>query len=102
MPVILMPEVVGVSVRPIVPPTLTPVEQETASRLIAEGLISLPAVAKMLPNVHGKRVSTSAIFRWIVRGKIGVKLEAVRLAGTGWWTSQPAVARFAAALTNAA
>ncbi len=74
---------------------------EIAARLLDEGLISLVTAASLLPPIRGKRVSTSSIFRWIIRGKHGIKLEAVRLHGPGWHTSKPALARFAAALTHA-
>jgi hypothetical protein len=72
-----------------------------AERLMAEGLKSLVEIAASLPPVNGKRVSTSSILRWVLRGKSGVKLEAIRLHGGSWFSSMPAVARFASALTNA-
>jgi hypothetical protein len=68
---------------------------------MAEGLLSLVQAAALLPPVRGKRVATSSLFRWIIRGKHGVKLEAIQLHGPGWWTSKPAIARFAAAVTAA-
>lgn len=83
--------------RPIVESGISPA---MAERLISEGLIDLAAVAKLLPSVRGKRVSTSSILRWILRGKSGIRLEAVRLHGASWFTSTPAVARFAALLTS--
>jgi hypothetical protein len=70
-----------------------------ASRLLDEGLISLVEASKLLPRIRGKGVSTSSLFRWCTRGKCGVKLEFVRLHGSGLWTSKQAVARFASALT---
>ncbi len=83
--------------RPHVDPGTSPA---LAERLLSEGLISLLTVAASLPPVRGKRVSTSSIFRWIIRGKSGIKLEAIRLHGGSWWTSQAALARFAASLTH--
>ncbi|HEX3152936.1 MAG TPA: DUF1580 domain-containing protein [Gemmataceae bacterium] len=82
---------------------LEPVQPSAAvaERLITEGLISLVQAAATLPSVRGKRVSTSSIFRWIVKGKHGVRLEAIKMGGPGYWTSKPALARFAAALTAA-
>lgn len=77
------------------------VSPSTAQRLIDEGLISLTEAAKLLPPVRGKRVSTSSLFRWVVRGKHGVKLEAIILNGCGYSTSKQAIGRFAAALTHA-
>jgi hypothetical protein len=70
-----------------------------AERLLTEGLLSLVEASKLLPPVRGKRVSTSSLFRWIVRGKGKIKLEGVRLHGSGWWTSKAALARFASAIT---
>lgn len=88
---------------PDIPRAVVPgADPAVAERLISEGLISLVTAAAMLPPVRGKRVSTSSIFRWIVRGKHGVKLEAVKISGEGFWVSKPALARFAAALTNRA
>lgn len=71
-----------------------------AERLLDEGLISLSQAAELLPRVRGKRVSTSSLFRWIVRGKHGIKLDGVVLNGSGYWTSKAALARFASALTH--
>ncbi len=82
-------------------PDPVPTSAAVAERLMSEGLISLVTAAASLPPVRGKRVSTSSIFRWIVKGKHGVRLEATKLHGTGFWTSRPALARFAAALTAA-
>jgi hypothetical protein len=83
--------------RPIIDPGI--VSPALAERLLTEGLISLVQAAAMLPPVRGKRVSTSSIFRWIVKGKHGVKLEAIKMGGTAYWTSKQAMARFASALT---
>jgi hypothetical protein len=83
-----------------------PIDQQSTSpaiaeRLISEGLVSLAEIAAMLPPVRGKKTSSSSVFRWIVHGKEGVKLEGIRLHGSGFWTSKPALARFASALTSA-
>ena len=72
---------------------------DLAMRLMEEGLISLPQAAAILPPVRGKQVSVSAVFRWCIHGKKGVKLEFIRLHGTHLWTSRAALARFAAELT---
>jgi len=84
-------------------PAPTPTDME--ARLLAEGLVSLAAVAAKLPRVRGKRVCASTIVRWILRGKVAgdkhVHLDGCRLGGPGWWTSWAAVARFAAELTEA-
>jgi hypothetical protein len=72
-----------------------------AERLIGEGLKSLEEIAQSLPPIGGKRISTSSVLRWVLRGKAGVKLEAIRLHGGHWLTSMPALARFSSELTNA-
>ena len=72
---------------------------EMAKRLISEGLISLLEASKFLPPVRGRNVSTSSVFRWICRGKGGVKLDGIKLHSGLWWTSREALIRFAAALT---
>ena len=85
--------------RPIAPVDPTTTSPAVAERLMTEGLLSLVQAAALLPPIRGKRVSTSSIFRWIDRGKLGVRLEAIRLHGAGWWTSRAALARFASVVT---
>jgi hypothetical protein len=70
-------------------------------RLMGEGLIDLPTAAKLLPPVDGHPMSTGSLWRWITRGKAGVRLEGFRL-NDEWWTSRAAVARFLAAVTSSA
>jgi hypothetical protein len=76
---------------------------DIAERLITEGLIDLPTAIKLLPlsaNPRGSEhpISIGALWRWITRGKAGVRLEGLRFHDE-WWTSKPAVARFLAALS---
>jgi hypothetical protein len=71
-----------------------------AERLMSEGLKSLEEIALSLPMVKGKRVSTSSVLRWCLRGKSGCRLEAVRCVGGQWFSSLPALARWSAELTN--
>lgn len=68
--------------------------------LISEGLIDLPTAAKLLPPVDGHPMAVGSLWRWITRGKAGVRLEGFRLHDE-WWTSRAAVARFLAAVTVA-
>jgi hypothetical protein len=73
-------------------------ESSRASRVRAEGLITLDDATKYVPpGDSGEPVSTSAFLRWIVSGKRGVKLEATRVGGH-WHTSIPAIGRFLAAV----
>src|SRR5262245_26929628 len=79
---------------------------ETAERLISEGLIGLPAAARVFPPGRADRpTSPATVWRWCRRGvklpdgRVAV-LEHVRVGGR-WVTSRPAVVRFLALLTSA-
>ena len=69
------------------------------------GGLSLSSAGRLFPGHRGgKHVDPSTTFRWVTRGlrtPAGrvVKLDAVRVGGR-WLTSNPAVARFVAALTG--
>lgn len=91
-----MPDPVPEAVSPA--PVLTEIQS-------GEGL-SLSAAGRLFPGHRGgATVDPSTVFRWVTRGTTvrgrAVKLEAVR-AGARWLTSRGAVARFVAALTDAA
>jgi len=64
-----------------------------------EKLLPLGKACQFLNATRGEHVSTSTLCRWILRGKSGVRLDAVRLNGNGWQTSREALSRFAAALS---
>jgi hypothetical protein len=79
---------------------------ETAARLIAEGLIGLPAAARIFPPGRADRpTSPATVWRWCRRGvrlpdgRVAV-LEHTRVGGR-WVTSKLAVARFLALLASA-
>ncbi len=69
--------------------------------------LSLSAAGRMFPGHRGgASVDPSTVFRWVTRGTRTaagqtVRLEAVRVGGR-WLSSRGAVARFVAALTDAA
>jgi hypothetical protein len=69
--------------------------------------LSLSAAGRLFPGHRGgAAVDPSTVFRWVTKGTRThagqlVKLEAVRVGGR-WLTSRGAVARFVAALTEAA
>jgi hypothetical protein len=50
------------------------------------------------PSRKGKPLNCSTVFRWIVKGVRGIRLEAARLGGQ-WFTSREALQRFAERLT---
>lgn len=74
-----------------------------AKRLLDAGekLYPLGKACSFIERTRGEKVSTSALCRWILRGKEGVKLDAIRLNGGGWWTSREAIKRFAVQLSAA-
>jgi hypothetical protein len=86
--------------RPMIDTTQPGCSPAIAERLLEEGLLSLRDAARLLPPVRGKHVSTSSLFRWAMRGKLGIRLEYVRLNGPGIWTTKQALARFAAGVTT--
>lgn len=65
----------------------------------AERLFSLTQASAFINRTRGDRVSPSTLWRWIYRGKQGVRLDALKLSGRGWLTSREAIARFAVALS---
>jgi hypothetical protein len=65
-------------------------------------LITLDEAAQLLPaGRRGRRVNLSTIFRWVVEGSNGIRLEAVRI-GARWLTTTACLQRFAEQLTEAA
>jgi|SRR5262245_20271825 len=75
-------------------PELTPDERRAASaRIRADGPITIAAAAKFVPTSHGI-ASPDTLWRWIVIGKRGVRLDGARLVGKTWWTSRQALERF--------
>jgi hypothetical protein len=62
-----------------------------------ERLITLNDVCRMFPGPQGKGLSRSTVWRWILHGRRGHKLESL-MAGGQRCTSREAVARFLAAL----
>jgi hypothetical protein len=85
---------------------VVPVPEVLSEIQSGEGL-SLSAAGRLFPGHRGgAAVDPSTVFRWVTRGTRtttghAVKLEAVRVGGR-WLTSRGAVARFVAALTEAA
>lgn len=78
--------------------------EAAAQRLMLgeEKLMPLGKACQFLSASRGQKASPSALCRWILHGKQGVRLDAVRLNGGGWFTSREALARFAAALSAVA
>lgn len=65
-----------------------------------EKLIAIHDVPKVLPPDHNrKRIHKSAVYRWMQRGRGGVRLEWIKIGGTRY-TSLEALQRFADACTR--
>lgn len=75
--------------------------EAVAKRLIENGekLMPLGQACAFVNRARGEKVSPSSLCRWILRGKNGVRLDAIRMNGGGWHTSKEALIRFAAALS---
>jgi hypothetical protein len=71
--------------------------KHTEGGLVAEGLITMPQAAKLLPKWGGKSPACFTVIRYITRGLCGVRLEGRRMP-TGWVTSVAAIQRFVDAL----
>lgn len=68
------------------------------------GLLSLGQAARLCPAPMSRRgyCSSAALLNWILRGKGGVRLEAIRGPGKGWFTTAEALDRFWGAITRGA
>jgi hypothetical protein len=74
-----------------------------AARLRADGgMLTLVQAARICPAPASRRghCSAAAVWNWILRGKRGVRLEAIRGPGKGWLTTAAALDRFWGALTR--
>src|SRR5262245_10201201 len=89
-----------------VPISQTP-SAENADRLLSEGLVSMPGIAKLLGELRGGRpVHPSTPYRWATRGVrlpdgSRLRLEALVLSGRPV-SSRPALLRFIAGQQPAA
>ena len=64
-----------------------------------EKLITLTEASKLLPQVDGKRIHVSTLWRWCRRGRHGITLDYLRV-GSKIVTTQEAMQRFFIALTQ--
>jgi len=71
-----------------------------SSPLAEEQLLTFSQAVERLPEVNGRRRAPSTLYRWRRHGINGVRLDYVRIGRT-MATSQEAVERFLAALTEA-
>jgi hypothetical protein len=62
-----------------------------------EQMLSLKMAARLIPGRDGKPVHLSTIWRWILKGRRGVKLESIVIGGSRF-TSREAMTRFIEAL----
>jgi hypothetical protein len=65
--------------------------------LNTEKIVSFTEAAEALPEINGKAVHPSAIWRWARKGIKGIRLETLRLGGR-FLTSMEALDRFGKAL----
>jgi hypothetical protein len=65
-------------------------------RLLTEDVVTLQDARREIASVTGRRVDKTTIYRWVLRGVRGTKLEHIRL-GDRILTSKQALTRFIAA-----
>ena len=59
----------------------------------SEEIIPLRAVCQLFPGRKGKGVAVATVWRWVMQGRKGVRLESLIVGGVRYSSSQ-AVARF--------
>ncbi len=64
-----------------------------------EQLIPIKQVCKMFPGRAGNGISLASVWRWVLHGRRGHKLETIIVGGERY-TSREAVRRFLAALND--
>ena len=80
------------------PPTASAEGMRATAQVRNETPIDLRTASTIFPRGNRWRsISISAVIRWIVGGKKGVKLEAIRI-GSKWYTSVEAIHRFCEAV----
>lgn len=73
------------------------------ARLQADGeLIPISEAARLCPANQSRRgyCSVNALLNWILKGKRGIFLDALRVSGKTWWTSREALGRFWATVSS--
>jgi hypothetical protein len=68
-------------------------------RLLTEDVLTLQEARREIASVTGRRVDKTTIYRWVLRGVRGTKLEHIRL-GDRILTSKQALTRFINARTK--
>ncbi len=68
----------------------------SVSKILCEDVLTLQEARREIASVTGRRVDKTTIYRWVLRGVRGTKLEHIRL-GDRILTSRQALTRFIAA-----
>jgi hypothetical protein len=74
--------------------------ETTVQRVLTESPLTIPQAQKEIQAATGVKPDRATFHRWILRGKSGIRLEAVRL-GRAWITSSEALNRFIVSTTEA-
>lgn len=67
--------------------------ENTVSRVLTENHRTIRQAQQDIHEASGVRPDKSTVIRWILKGKSGIRLDAVRI-GNAWVTSSEAVTRF--------
>ena len=79
----------------------TPKTQRVVFDFNEEGLLPIREVPSYLHSLGGRRIHISSVYRWLLAGVDGRRLEAIKVGGQTY-TSKAALARFAAAFPGEA
>jgi hypothetical protein len=74
--------------------------EQAVSRVLTESHRTIRQAQQDIHESSGIRPDKSTVIRWILKGKSGIRLEAVRI-GNVWVTSSEAITRFIVATTEA-
>ena len=68
-------------------------------QILQENMLTLPQAAKLIPGRSGTGVGVSTVWRWVLTGCRGQRLESCMVGGSRM-TSQEAIERFLAAING--
>ncbi|MCU0710424.1 MAG: DUF1580 domain-containing protein [Pirellula sp.] len=72
--------------------------EQAVSRVLTESHRTIKQAQQDIHEASGIRPDKSTVIRWILKGKSGIRLEAVRI-GNVWVTSSEAITRFITEIT---
>jgi hypothetical protein len=74
--------------------------EQAVSKVFTENHRTIKQAQHDIQEASGIRPDKSTVIRWILKGKSGIRLDAVRI-GNIWITSSEAITRFIVSITEA-